>query len=544
MKRRSESEASLRHLKRANSSVFSIATIVEDTSNDDEEEEARLTRPDQHIIETRTAKQRPITFDGGDGDDNADDSGCDQGDELDTSSYLPVLSPSRRPKKKSPFADGNATGVIFESSGGHFDKNNRLHKERPLRITSIKEYLTRPDSPHNIAQRCKIFGDANVIYKCEGMHGGKIATEVDQFLDDEDYLRVHLAGYMQRLDCLSGCSCTDRLDREAEQYQSIYFAPGTVSAAKNAASSLCRLVSDVVGGRLDNAFAVIRPPGHHASPSLAGGYCYINNVAVAAAYAREKLGVAKTLIVDWDVHHGNGTQSIFLNDPDVLYFSVHRYHNGNYFPFLGGNGGPGTVGTGEAAGFNINVGWNQKNMGDEEYYAVWSRVLLPVVKEWRPELILISAGFDSAFGDMGECSLSPTCFANLTRQLMPFARGRIVCTLEGGYVRSVLGKCCEAVILSLLEGASDNEGSCSKSIGMCGAGATTDDDGSIDDDEEKKVDSDGTKEKGACRLASPTAMDQATANKCNSISPSADKSIRCTIAFHASYWKCFTEASD
>ena len=127
---------------------------------------------------------------------------------------------------------------------------------------------------------------------------------------------------------------------------------------------------------------------------------------------------------------------------------------------------------------------------------------------------------------------------------MPFARGRIVCTLEGGYVRSVLGKCCEAVILSLLEGASDNEGSCSKSIGMCGAGATTDDDGSIDDDEEKKVDSDGTKEEGAYRLASPTAMDQATANKCNSISPSADKSIRCTIASHASYWKCFTEASD
>ena len=519
MKRRSESEASLRHLKRANSSIFSIATIVEDTSNDDDDE-ARLTRSDEH------------DFDDGDADDNDDDSGCDKGDELDTSSYLPVLSPSfRRPRKKSPFADDNATGVIFESSDGHFDKKNRLHKERPLRITSIKEYLTRPDSLHNIAQRCKIFGDANVVYKCEGMHEKMIATEVDQFLDDEDYLRVHLAGYMQRLNCLSGCSCTDRLDREAEQYQSIYFAPGTVSAAKNAASSPCRLVSDVVGGKLDNAFAVIRPPGHHASPSLAGGYCYINNVAVAAAYAREKLGVAKTLIVDWDVHHGNGTQSIFLNDPDVLYFSVHRYHNGNYFPFLGGNGGPGTVGTGEGAGFNINVGWNQKNMGDEEYYAVWSRVLLPVVKEWRPDLILISAGFDSAFGDMGECSVSPTCFANLTRQLMPFAGGRIVCTLEGGYVRSVLGKCCEAVILSLLEGksTSNNEGSC-KSIGMCGA--TTDDDGSIDEDEEKKVDSDGTNEEGNA------------ANKCKNINPSADKSIRCTIASHASYWKCFAEASD
>ena len=228
MKRRSESEASLRHLKRANSSVFSIATIVEDTSNDDDgDDEARLTRPDEHDFD----------------DDNDDSSGCDKGDELDTSSYLPVLSPSRKSSKnkKSPFADDNATGVIFELSDGHFDKNNRLHKERPLRITSIKEYLARPDSLHNIAQRCKIFGDANVIYKCEGMHEKMIATEVDQFLDDEDYLRVHLAGYMQRLDCLSGCSCTDRLDREAEQYQSIYFAPGTVSAAKNAAYVLNRV---------------------------------------------------------------------------------------------------------------------------------------------------------------------------------------------------------------------------------------------------------------------------------------------------------------
>ena len=206
---------------------------MEDTSNDDGDDEARLTRPDEHIIE----------FDDGDGDGNDDGSGCDKGEELDTSSYLPVLSPSRRrrPKKGSPFADDNATGVIFESSDGHFDKNNRLHKERPLRITSIKEFLTRPDSLHNIAQRCKIFGDANVIYKCEGMHEKMIATEVDQFLDDEDYLRVHLAGYMQRLDCLSGCSCTDRLDREAEQYQSIYFAPGTVSAAKNAAYVLNRV---------------------------------------------------------------------------------------------------------------------------------------------------------------------------------------------------------------------------------------------------------------------------------------------------------------
>ena len=538
MKRQSESETSLRHLKRANSSVFSIATIVDDS----DVESRRTTRTSVAMAgkpppQPPTAPSLPETdgFFVASGDCGDDDDGDDRIDAstLDTSSYLPVLSPSRK-TKKSTFANDKRVGVVFESSDGHYDRNNRLHKERPLRITSIKDYLMRKDAPHNLARRCKIFGDANAVYKREEgtettgtIH---LATSVDQFLDDEDYLRVHLAGYMQRLDRLSGCSCTDRLDCEAEQYQSIYFAPGTVACAKNAAASLCRLVSDVVEGKLDNGFAVIRPPGHHASGHLAGGYCVLNNVAVAAEYAREKLGVAKTLIVDWDIHHGNGTQSAFLSDPNVLYFSVHRYHNGNYFPFEG-NGGPDTVGTGMGAGFNVNVGWNQKNMGDEEYYAVWSRVLMPLAQEFLPDLVLVSAGFDGALGDMGECSVTPKCFANLAKQLMNLAKGKVVCSLEGGYVRSALAKCCEAVILALLTGGGDSSvGSCSTATRACG------DSGNFicgTDEEEKKIDSyqmagDGLEgDEGHSRLPpSP-------------INPSAETSIQTTINAHTPYWKCF-----
>ena len=257
---------------------------------------------------------------------------------------------------------------------------------------------------------------------------------------------------MSRLDGLSNCNC-GRLDQEAKQYKSIFFTPNTVNEAKAAAASLCRLVSHVVTGQLDNGFAVIRPPGHHAEAGLAGGYCVINNCAVASAYAREKLGIKKILIVDWDVHHGNGTQSIFLNDPNVLYFSVHRYHGGNFFPFLDG-GGPTTVGIGDGVGFNMNVGWNRKGMGDDEYIAVWEKLLIPVANEFDPELVIVSAGFDAADGDMGECHVSPECFARLTRRLMTLANGKIICTLEGGYVRSVLSKCIENVLEALLDGKS------------------------------------------------------------------------------------------
>ena len=256
------------------------------------------------------------------------------------------------------------------------------------------------------------------------------------------------------LDKISKCNCHSRLDIEAEQYKSIYFTNDSVREAKKTASSLCKLVSDVVLNKLDNGFAVIRPPGHHAEPGFAGGYCVINNVAVAAAYAREMLGVNKILIVDWDIHHGNGTQRCFIEDPNVLYFSVHRYHGGNFYPFLE-QGGPSSVGTGVGRGFNVNVGWNDKRMGDDEYLVVWEKLLMPIANEFSPDLVLVSAGFDAAAGDMGECDVTPECFARLTRRLKTLAGGKLICALEGGYVRSVLCKCIESVLSALLDAQSD-----------------------------------------------------------------------------------------
>jgi histone deacetylase 6 len=240
------------------------------------------------------------------------------------------------------------------------------------------------------------------------------------FLDDDDYLRVHLPGYMQRSNLLSADLHLQIKSKALIKSATAHATIASTLKLSNSNPSTSPLIPYVKPRlqpppsansslmwypiKLDNGFTTIRPPGHHAEPGLAGGYCVINNIAVSAAYARAKLDAEKILIVDWDVHHGNGTQRCFYNDPNVLYFSVHRYHGGNFFPFLQ-QGGPASVGNGTGKGFNMNVGWNDKKMGDDEYLVVWEKLLMPVAKEFNPDLVLVSAGFDAAGGDMGECDV-------------------------------------------------------------------------------------------------------------------------------------------
>lgn len=235
---------------------------------------------------------------------------------------------------------------------------------------------------------------------------------------------------------------------EAGQYQSMYLTADSLQEAEKASRSLCLMVASVIRGELRNGFAVIRPPGHHAQGGMAGGYCLINHVAVAASYAHSKLGVPKILIVDWDVHHGNGTQEIFYDSPNILYISVHRWDVSNFFPFLA-TAGPTHVGKHQGIGYNVNVGWSRKGMGDAEYLAAWNHLVMPLAREFNPDLVLVSAGFDAAQGDMGECDVTPRCFGQMTQMLMTLANGRVVCTLEGGYKRSVLTNCVLSVLHSL-----------------------------------------------------------------------------------------------
>ncbi|RDX91805.1 Histone deacetylase 5, partial [Mucuna pruriens] len=214
------------------------------------------------------------------------------------------------------------------------------------------------------------------------------------------------------------------------------------------------VVKRVCSRELDSAIAIVRPPGHHAEPDEAMGFCLFNNVAIAARYLldeRPELGVKKILIVDWDVHHGNGTQKMFWNDSQVLFFSVHRHEFGSFYP-ANDEGFYTMIGEGAGAGYNINVPWENGRCGDADYFAVWDHILLPVAKEFNPDIIIVSAGYDAAVGDpLGGCRVTPFGYSVLLKKLMNFAEGRIVLILEGGYNLDSIAKSMHACLEVLLE---------------------------------------------------------------------------------------------
>ena len=198
---------------------------------------------------------------------------------------------------------------------------------------------------------------------------------------------------------------------------------------------------------LGNGFALVRPPGHHAEANRAMGFCIFNNVAIGALYLIKKFTLNKVLIVDWDLHHGNGTQHSFYDNSQILYFSTHQY------PYYPGTGNFGDVGEGKGKGFTINVPL-QPGAGDEEYSTIFREILIPIAREFSPDFILVSAGFDIHFDDpLGGMRVTPEGFASLTRMLMDCAQqicnSKLAMVLEGGYGLKGLRDSVRAVLLEL-----------------------------------------------------------------------------------------------
>uniref|UniRef100_A0A8C0L6C2 Protein deacetylase HDAC6 n=1 Tax=Canis lupus dingo TaxID=286419 RepID=A0A8C0L6C2_CANLU len=236
----------------------------------------------------------------------------------------------------------------------------------------------------------------------------------------------------------------------ADTYDSVYLHPNSYTCACLASGSVLRLVDAVLRNEIRNGMAIVRPPGHHAQHSLMDGYCMFNHVAVAARYAQQKHNIERVLIVDWDVHHGQGTQFTFDQDPSVLYFSIHRYEQGRFWPHLKASNWS-TIGFGQGQGYTINVPWNQVGMRDADYIAAFLRLLLPVALEFQPQLVLVAAGFDALQGDpKGEMATTPAGFAQLTHLLMGLAGGKLILSLEGGYNLRALAEGVSASLHTLL----------------------------------------------------------------------------------------------
>ncbi len=256
-------------------------------------------------------------------------------------------------------------------------------------------------------------------------------------------VRVHPEEYVKMIErrCKAGESVLDGGDTNV--------CPVSYDVALLAVGGVLLGVDEVMSGRVSASFSAIRPPGHHAETAKAMGFCLFNNVAIGARYAQSKYGVERVAIIDWDVHHGNGTQEIFYADDSVFYISLHQY------PFYPGTGAPSETGIGKGEGFTLNCPM-EAGSTEKEYREAFEARIIPALEKYRPDLVMISAGFDAHKDDpLANILLTEDSFARMTKWLMDVASkccdGRIVSVLEGGYNLEALARSIEAHLAVLAQ---------------------------------------------------------------------------------------------
>jgi acetoin utilization deacetylase AcuC-like enzyme len=295
------------------------------------------------------------------------------------------------------------------------------------------DHLTPPGHP----ERVERFEVMQVVASEFGKRGGHV--ESPRSVTDQEILRVHDADYLTSIKETAGRAVA--LDPDT------FTSPGTFSAAYLAAGAAVTAVDHVLDGKAGTrALALVRPPGHHAERNRAMGFCLFNNIAIAAASARAR-GLSRVAIVDYDVHHGNGTQWSFYNDPSVLFISSHQ------FPYYPGTGAASDTGTGAGTGYTINLPLSA-GATDADYELVYTKLALPILTRFKPELILISAGFDAHMNDpLAGMRLTGPYFGHLTAAIAAVADeccdGRLVAVTEGGYDLPALAESLRASILAL-----------------------------------------------------------------------------------------------
>ncbi|CAJ0581078.1 unnamed protein product, partial [Mesorhabditis spiculigera] len=251
-----------------------------------------------------------------------------------------------------------------------------------------------------------------------------------RFKFSEDLLSLLDPHYLRILSETSDCS-QETLINLAADYDSVYFNKGTLTAALAAAQVVSELTGQILDGQYRNGFAIVRPPGHHATFKTPCGFSFINNVAIGVKRALDH-GLKKILIVDLDVHHGNGTQEMFYEDDRVLFISLHRYDDGFFWPHLR-ESAVDHIGAGPGKGFNINLPLRRDDV-DSTYQTLFNEIVFPIACQFDPELVFISAGFDCLHADpLGQLNVTASTYSWMVQQLAGLAGGKCLAVLEGGY---------------------------------------------------------------------------------------------------------------
>lgn len=362
-----------------------------------------------------------------------------------------------KPAKFAPLPYSTSqTGLVY-------DVRMRFHVE-----SEPSESDLHPEDPRRIHAIFEAFVNGGLVWSSDSgssdaYYMGRIDTRL---VTKEEVLLVHSEKHWLWVESLAKKS-SDQLavERQYEDHEndSIYLSKSTPYCAALSAGGAIEACRAIILGKVKNVFAVIRPPGHHAEREDAKGFCFYDNVSIAAKVCQNEFrsetgpNCRKVFILDWDVHHGNGIQQANYDNPNVLYISLHVHLRGKFYPEKSYRdnrpvyGDHFHCGRGAGLGTNVNIPWSKRGMGDADYIYAFQQIVMPIATEFNPDLVIIAAGFDAAEGDMlGGCHVTPAGYAHMTHMLMSLADGKVAVCLEGGYNLNSIARSALAVGRTLM----------------------------------------------------------------------------------------------